>query len=288
MILTWPSPAKINLFLYIIGQLDNGYHQLQTLFQFLNYNDEITIKTRKDDQILLHTSFIKLQTKNNLIVKAANLLKQYCIKINRIDNYKGVDIYVNKKLPTGGGLGAGSSNAATTLIALNHHWKTNIDDNTLTKLARHLGADVPVFINGHAAFAEGIGDKLLPVNPEEKWYLVAYPMINISTQQIFSDPELKRNSKKYSLIELLQRPYINDCEIIVKKRFPQVEKLISWLLGYTSSRLTGTGACVFAEFKTEVAANKVLNKTPAWIQGFVAHSVNYSPLHRFRAEISGY
>ncbi|MGP1931490.1 MAG: 4-(cytidine 5'-diphospho)-2-C-methyl-D-erythritol kinase, partial [Arsenophonus sp. ET-DL12-MAG3] len=282
MILTWPSPAKINLFLYIIGQLDNGYHQLQTLFQFLNYNDEITIKTRKDDQILLHTSFIKLQTKNNLIVKAANLLKQYCIKINRIDNYKGVDIYVNKKLPTGGGLGAGSSNAATTLIALNHHWKANIDDNTLTKLARHLGADVPVFINGHAAFAEGIGDKLLPVNPKEKWYLVVYPMINISTQQIFSDPELKRNSKKYSLIELLQRPYINDCEIIVKKRFPQVEKLISWLLGYTSSRLTGTGACVFAEFKTEVAANKVLNKTPAWIQGFVAHSVNYSPLHRFR------
>ncbi|MGP1939060.1 MAG: 4-(cytidine 5'-diphospho)-2-C-methyl-D-erythritol kinase [Arsenophonus sp. ET-DL9-MAG3] len=288
MILTWPSPAKINLFLYILGRLDNGYHQLQTLFQFLNYGDEITIKSRKDNKIQLLTPFINLPIENNLIIKAARLLQYYCVKINCNGSHQGADIYVNKRLPIGGGLGSGSSNAATTLIALNYHWKTNIDDDTLTKLSYQLGADIPVFIKGHAAFAEGIGNQLLSINLEEKWYLVVYPKINISTKQIFSDPELKRNSVKRSLVTLLQESYENDCESIVRKRFPQVEHLISWLLKYRLSHLTGTGACVFAEFETERAARKVLNKAPGWVQGFVALSVNQSPLHKFRAGIYKY
>ncbi|MGP1931294.1 MAG: 4-(cytidine 5'-diphospho)-2-C-methyl-D-erythritol kinase [Arsenophonus sp. ET-YP4-MAG3] len=288
MILTWPSPAKINLFLYILGRLSNGYHQLQTLFQFLNYGDEIIIKSRKDNQIQLLTQFINLPIESNLIIRAARLLQYYCIKMNYNGDYQGADIYVNKKLPIGGGLGSGSSNAATTLIALNHHWKTNIDDDTLAKLACQLGADIPVFIKGHAAFAEGIGDQLLSINLAEKWYLVVYPKINIATKQIFSDPELKRNSAKRSLVTLLKRPYENDCESIVRKRFPQVERLILWLLEYKLSHLTGTGACVFAEFETEKDARKVLNKAPEWVQGFVALGVNQSPLHKFRSGISKY
>lgn len=288
MILTWPSPAKLNLFLYITGRRADGYHQLQTLFQFLNYGDKITIKLRKDNKIRLLTPFSNLLIKNNLIIKAARLLQNYCSKIDRANSQKGVDIYLNKRLPIGGGLGGGSSNAATTLLALNYLWQTNIDDNTLIELARQLGADVPLFVTGHSAFAEGIGDQLSLVNPEEKWYLVAHPMINIATKQIFSDPELKRNSAKRSLSSLLQAPYTNDCESIVRKRFPEVEELILWLLEYTPSRLTGTGACVFAEFKTEVAARKVLNRAPEWMQGFVAKGVNQSTLHTFRAGISRY
>ncbi|PAV02536.1 4-(cytidine 5'-diphospho)-2-C-methyl-D-erythritol kinase [Arsenophonus sp. ENCA] len=288
MTLTWPSPAKLNLFLYITGRRADGYHQLQTLFQFLNYGDEITIKPREDNQIRLLTPFTNLPAENNLIVKAARLLQRYWIEVDRADSHQGADIYVKKRLPTGGGLGGGSSNAATTLIALNHHWQTRIDDNTLAELGRQLGADVPVFVIGHAAFAQGIGDQLLPASPAEKWYLVAHPGINIATQQIFADPELKRNSAKRSLSALLQGPYANDCEPIARKRFPEVEELISWLLEYTSSRLTGTGACVFAEFETEAAARKVLNKAPEWVQGFVAQGVNQSPLHTFRAGISRY
>ncbi|MGP1928271.1 MAG: 4-(cytidine 5'-diphospho)-2-C-methyl-D-erythritol kinase [Arsenophonus sp. NC-WZS1-MAG3] len=288
MILTWPSPAKLNLFLYIIGRRADGYHQLQTLFQFLNYADEITIKPREDNQIRLLTPFINLPEENNLIVKAARLLQHYCIKIGRADDHQGADIYVNKRVPTGAGLGGASSNAATTLIALNYYWKTHIDDNKLADLSRQLGADVPVFVTGYAAFAEGIGDQLSPVNPKEKWYLVIHPGINIATKQIFSDPELKRNSEKCLLSTLLQRPFTNDCEPIAIKHFPEVKELILWLLEYSSSRLTGTGACVFAEFETEADASKVLNKAPEWVQGFVSQGVNQSPLHTFRAGISNY
>ncbi|MGP1954561.1 MAG: 4-(cytidine 5'-diphospho)-2-C-methyl-D-erythritol kinase [Arsenophonus sp. NC-TX2-MAG3] len=288
MILTWPSPAKLNLFLYIIGRRADGYHQLQTLFQFLNYADEITIKPRKDNQIRLLTPFIDLPEENNLIVKAARLLQRYCLEIGCANDHQGADIYVNKRLPTGAGLGGASSNAATTLIALNYYWKTHIDDNMLADLSRQLGADVPVFVTGYAAFAEGIGDQLFPANPKEKWYLVVHPGINIPTKQIFSDPELKRNSEKRLLSTLLQKPFKNDCEPIAIKHFPEVEELILWLLKYSSSRLTGTGSCIFAEFKTEAAASKVLNKAPEWVQGFVSQGVNQSPLHTFRAEISRY
>ncbi|MFV9997883.1 MAG: 4-(cytidine 5'-diphospho)-2-C-methyl-D-erythritol kinase [Arsenophonus endosymbiont of Dermacentor nuttalli] len=288
MTLTWPSPAKLNLFLYITGLRADGYHELQTLFQFLNYGDEITITPRAGNEIRLLTPFVNLSAENNLIVKAARLLQHYCREMQCANDHLGADIYVHKILPSGGGLGGGSSNAATTLIALNHHWQTHIDDNTLAKLARQLGADVPVFVKGHAAFAEGIGDKLVPVEPAEKWYLVAHPGLIIPTQQIFTDPQLKRNSPKRSLSALLQGPYANDCESIARKRFPKVEELISWLLEYTTSRLTGTGACVFAEFETEATARKVLNKAPEWMQGFVAQGVNHSPLHTFRAGISRY
>ncbi|MGJ3352323.1 4-(cytidine 5'-diphospho)-2-C-methyl-D-erythritol kinase [Providencia sp. Je.9.19] len=286
MTLTWPSPAKLNLFLYITGQRPDGYHELQTLFQFLDYGDEITVTTRADNQLNLTTEMLGVEPENNLIVKAAKLLQSYCKNTLQHQGALGADISIHKVLPMGGGIGGGSSNAATTLIALNEHWGTQVSDEVLAELGKTLGADVPVFVKGHAAFAEGIGEILTPASPKENWYLVAHPGIEISTPTIFTDPQLNRNSPKRSLAALLLAPYANDCEPIARKRFREVEQLVSWLLQYAPSRLTGTGACVFSEFKTQADALKVLNKAPSWVQGFIAQGANESPLHRFRAGIT--
>ncbi|CCW32140.1 4-diphosphocytidyl-2-C-methyl-D-erythritol kinase [Xenorhabdus nematophila F1] len=285
MTLTWPSPAKLNLFLYITGQRSDGYHELQTLFQFLDYGDEITITPRQDNQIHLLTPVAGIAHDDNLIVRAARLLQDYG-KIHQIGiENLGADIRINKCLPMGGGLGGGSSNAATVLLALNHHWQTGLSDDKLAQIGISLGADIPVFVKGHAAFAEGIGEKLQPASPEEKWFLVAHPGIEISTPTIFTDPELKRNSPIRALPALLQAPFANDCEPIARKRFRKVEQLLLWLLEYAPSRLTGTGACVFGEFESEASARKVLSQAPEWMQGFVARGVNISPLHKFRSGI---
>ncbi|MTC57309.1 MULTISPECIES: 4-(cytidine 5'-diphospho)-2-C-methyl-D-erythritol kinase [Providencia] len=286
MTLTWPSPAKLNLFLYITGQRADGYHELQTLFQFLDYGDQITFTPRQDDQINLLTTMAGVDVDKNLIVRAAKSLQAHCRTILNHPGPLGADICIDKVLPMGGGIGGGSSNAATTLIALNEHWGTQLSDDTLAELGKHLGADVPVFVRGHAAFAEGIGEILTPAEPKERWYLVAHPGIEISTPMIFTDPELNRNSPKRSLAALLLAPYANDCEPIARKRFREVEQLVSWLLEYAPSRLTGTGACVFSEFETQADALKVLNKAPSWVQGFIAQGANVSPLHKFRAGIT--
>lgn len=286
MTLTWPSPAKLNLFLYITGQRADGYHELQTLFQFLDYGDEITFTTRSDDQINLLTPMPGVDVEKNLIIRAAKSLQTYCRETLNHQGALGADIRIHKVLPMGGGIGGGSSNAATTLIALNEHWGTHVSDEVLAELGKHLGADVPVFVRGHAAFAEGIGEILTPAEPKERWYLVAHPGIEISTPMIFTDPELNRNSPKRSLAALLLAPYANDCEPIARKRFREVEQLVSWLLEYAPSRLTGTGACVFSEFETQADALKVLNKSPSWVQGFVAQGANVSPVHKFRAGIT--
>ncbi|MBD2785920.1 4-(cytidine 5'-diphospho)-2-C-methyl-D-erythritol kinase [Xenorhabdus sp. DI] len=294
MTLTWPSPAKLNLFLYITGQRPDGYHELQTLFQFLDYGDQITISPRQDNQIRLLTPVAGVAHDDNLIVRAARLLQDHLLQKRtlqtrssqkQITDYLGADIRIDKCLPMGGGLGGGSSNAATVLIALNHHWQAHLSDNELAQLGVGLGADVPVFVKGHAAFAEGIGEKLQPASPEEKWFLVAHPGIEIATPTIFTDPELKRNSPIRALGALLQAPFANDCEPIARKRFREVEQLLLWLLEYAPSRLTGTGACVFGEFESEASARKVLNQAPEWMQGFVARGVNISPLHTFRSGI---
>ncbi|AYM90707.1 4-(cytidine 5'-diphospho)-2-C-methyl-D-erythritol kinase [Serratia sp. 3ACOL1] len=283
MIHQWPSPAKLNLFLYITGRRADGYHQLQTLFQFLDYGDTLTIVPRQDDQIQLLTPVEGVPDEQNLIVRAARLLQQHCTAHAIATLPRGADISIDKRLPMGGGLGGGSSNAATVLVALNELWQCGLSDDQLAKMGLILGADVPVFVRGHAAFAEGIGEQLQPANPAEKWYLVAHPGVSIPTPVIFADAELKRNTPVRPLNALLQAPYANDCEPIARKRFREVEQLLSWLLQYAPSRLTGTGACVFAEFDSEPAALQVLNQAPAWLRGFVARGVNVSPLHRIRS-----
>lgn len=280
MMTHWPSPAKLNLFLYITGQRADGYHTLQTLFQFLDYGDTLGIALRGDGEIRLLTPVEGVAHEDNLIVRAARLLMKAASESDRLPKGSGADISIEKRLPMGGGLGGGSSNAATVLVALNHLWQCGLSVDELAGLGLTLGADVPVFVRGHAAFAEGVGEILTPVEPEEKCYLVAHPGVSIPTPVIFKDPDLPRNTPKRSIKTLLKCEFSNDCEVIARKRFREVDAALSWLLEYAPSRLTGTGACVFAEFDTESRARQVLEQAPEWLKGFVAKGVNLSPLHR--------
>ncbi|MGP4123209.1 MAG: 4-(cytidine 5'-diphospho)-2-C-methyl-D-erythritol kinase [Sodalis sp. (in: enterobacteria)] len=279
----WPAPAKLNLFLYVTGRRSDGYHLLQTLFQFLDYSDTLSITPTDGGRIRLLNPVAGVAEQDNLIVRAARLLQHYCWATNNAAP-PGADIRLEKVLPMGGGLGGGSSDAATILVALNTQWGCGLTLATLARLGLTLGADVPVFVRSKAAFAEGIGEQLTPAAPVEKWYLVVMPPISIATPRIFGDPELRRDAPLRSIAELMAAPFQNDCEPIARKHFPAVEQHLSWLLEYAPSRLTGTGACVFAEFDTEAAAYQILSQAPAWMRGFVARGVNISPLHRTLSE----
>ncbi|MDT8850468.1 4-(cytidine 5'-diphospho)-2-C-methyl-D-erythritol kinase [Pantoea dispersa] len=280
MITTWPAPAKLNLFLYITGRRADGYHNLQTLFQFLDVGDTLEITPDNSGSITLLTPLDGVDDEDNLIVRAALELRAAAADKGTLPPQAGARIALEKRLPMGGGLGGGSSDAATVLVALNHLWRTQLSVDELATLGVRLGADVPVFVRGHAAFAEGVGEQLQPAFPAEKWYLVAHPGVSIATPDLFRDPELTRDSPIRTLDELLQRPFHNDCEAVARKRFREVDALLSWLLEYAPSRLTGTGACVFAEFDTESAARQVLELAPKWVCGFVARGLNLSPLQR--------
>jgi len=280
MITTWPAPAKLNLFLYITGRRADGYHNLQTLFQFLDYGDSLHITPDSSGRISLTTPVDGVAHDDNLIVRAATMLRQAAQAQNRLPHNAGAQIAIEKRLPMGGGLGGGSSNAATVLVALNHLWEVGFSPEALAELGIKLGADVPVFVRGFAAFAQGVGERLQPADPAEKWYLVAHPGVSVPTPLVFNDPQLTRDTPARSLAALLSTPFHNDCEAVVRKRFREVDDLVSWLLEYAPSRLTGTGACVFAEFDTESAARQVLELAPKWVCGFVARGVNVSPLHR--------
>lgn len=275
----WPSPAKLNLFLYITGQRDNGYHELQTLFQFVEFGDELTVSANQETSAITITPEIPgVATEDNLIWKAATALQQYT------STSFGADIELKKVLPMGGGIGGGSSNAATVLVALNYLWRLNLSDDQLAEIGLQLGADVPVFVRGHAAFAEGVGEQLQPANPDEKWYLVVKPQVSIATVDIFTHSELTRNTPKRALATLLEQEYVNDCEKIVRMLFPEVDKQLSWLLQYAPSRLTGTGSCVFAEFSSKKEAESVLEQLPDTVSAFVARGRNISPLKETLAE----
>lgn len=275
----WPSPAKLNLFLYITGRRDNGYHELQTLFQFVDFGDELTVTANSETSSITITPEIPgVALEENLIWKAATALQQYT------SSSFGADIELKKVLPMGGGIGGGSSNAATVLVALNYLWQLNLSDDQLAEIGLKLGADVPVFVRGYAAFAEGVGEQLLPANPDEKWYLVVKPQVSIATVDIFTHPELTRNTPKRALSTLLEQEYVNDCEKIVRMLYPEVDKQLSWLLQYAPSRLTGTGSCVFAEFSSKKEAELVLEKLPDTVSAFVAKGRNISPLKETLAE----
>lgn len=275
----WPSPAKLNLFLYITGRRDNGYHELQTLFQFVEFGDELTVSANSETSSITITPEIPgVALEDNLIWKAATALQQYT------STSFGADIELKKVLPMGGGIGGGSSNAATVLVALNYLWQLNLSDDQLVEIGLQLGADVPVFVRGHAAFAEGVGEQLQPANPDEKWYLVVKPQVSIATVDIFTHSELTRNTPKQALATLLEQEYVNDCEKIVRMLYPEVDKQLSWLLQYAPSRLTGTGSCVFAEFSSKKEAESVLEQLPDTVSAFVARGRNISPLKETLAE----
>ncbi|EGU37761.1 4-(cytidine 5'-diphospho)-2-C-methyl-D-erythritol kinase [Vibrio scophthalmi] len=270
----WPSPAKLNLFLYITGRRANGYHELQTLFQFLDHGDELTITANKSGEITLSPDIPGVALHDNLIWRAATALQQFT------SCQYGADIQLQKILPMGGGIGGGSSNAATVLVALNHLWQTGCTDDQLAEIGLKLGADVPVFVRGHAAFAEGVGEEIIAVEPEEKYYLVVRPDVSIATVDIFTHPDLTRDTEKRPLSELLENNYENDCEKIVRMLYPEVDKQLSWLLQYAPSRLTGTGSCVFAEFIRKNDAQQVLEQLPDTVSAFVAKGNNVSPLYQ--------
>ncbi len=278
--LTLPAPAKLNLMLHILGRRADGYHELQTLFQFLDYGDELTFRPRADGQIRLHTDLPGVDHDSNLIVRAARLLQ------TRSGCAQGADIELSKHLPMGGGIGGGSSDAATTLLGLDHLWQTHLGEDTLAEIGLVLGADVPVFVRGRAAFAEGVGERLQPVELNEPWYLVIAPQVSVSTAEIFSDPELTRNTPAITVRSLLAGGGHNDCQPVVERRYPEVRNALSLLNKFVPARMTGTGACVFGSFPNKGEADKVRRQLPADLPAFVAQGRNISMLHRKLAQLA--
>jgi 4-diphosphocytidyl-2-C-methyl-D-erythritol kinase len=269
-----PAPAKLNLMLHILGRRADGYHELQTLFQFLDFADELGFALRKDGVIQLHTPIDGVPHDSNLIVRAARLLQQ------QTNCPLGADIWLDKRLPMGGGIGGGSSDAATTLLGLKHLWQLDCSEDQLADLGLRLGADVPVFVRGHAAFAEGVGEKLQPVTLGEPWFLVAIPQVLVSTAEIFSDPELTRDTPPIKVRSLLEGGGRNDCQPVVQKRYPEVRNALILLNKFVPTRLTGTGACVFGSFPNQDDADKVARQLPATLPSFTAQGRNISMLHR--------
>ena len=278
--LTLPAPAKLNLFLHITGRRADGYHELQTLFQFLDHGDELGFALREDGEIHLRTPIDGVPHDNNLIVRAARLLQQ------ESGTALGADIWLNKRLPMGGGIGGGSSDAATTLLGLNHLWQTGLDEDHLAALGLRLGADVPVFVRGRAAFAEGVGEQLQAVELSEPWFLVAVPQVFVSTAEVFSAPELTRNTPPIKVRSLLEGGGHNDCQPVVEARYPEVRNALILLNKFVPARLTGTGACVFGSFPNRDDADKVARQLPATLPSFVAQGRNISMLHRRLKELA--
>jgi len=271
---SWLSPAKINLFLHITSQREDGYHNLQTAFQFLDYSDTLQFEVTENSDIELLTPIKGVDNDDNLIVRAAKLLQQHA------NVERGVQIKLDKRLPMGGGLGGGSSNAATTLVALNQLWNCQLSNDELAKLGLSLGADVPIFIHGYAAWAEGVGEKLTEIKPDEPWYVVIVPECHISTAEIFSSSQLTRDCKSMTMAGFLSGEGRNVCEDVVIKHYRPVAEALDWLAQYAKSRMTGTGACVFAGFDNQDKALQVLGSLPDDWQGFVAKGCNKSPLYK--------
>lgn len=270
-----PSPAKLNLFLHILGRREDNYHDLQTAFQILDVGDTLSFSCTSDNKITLKTNVAKLDTPDNLVLQAARALHKLLPK----EQTFGAHITLNKVLPTGGGIGGGSSNAATTLIALNHLWQMNLSLNALAKIGAFLGADVPVFVHGRSAWAEGIGEKLDAINLPQAWYLVLTPDCHVSTATIFCHKSLTRDTPAITVAAFLDRGGRNDCQSLVETLFPQVRDAVIWLNQFAKAQLTGTGACVFAVFDSKKKAEHVLMQIPDHLSGFVAKGVNISPLH---------
>jgi 4-diphosphocytidyl-2-C-methyl-D-erythritol kinase len=271
--ITVPSPGKINLFLHINGRRPDGYHLLQTAFQFIDFSDYLTFTLRSDSKIHLQAPSLAFPVEQNLIYRAATLLQRYT-QCN-----KGVDIALEKHLPMGGGLGGGSSNAATTLVILNLLWETQLSDAQLLTLGLELGADVPIFIDGRASFAQGIGEELTPTDFPEKWLLLLLPSCHVDTGKIFSDSQLTRNTPPITIAEFFEDGGHNDCEPVAKKHFPEIANALSWLGRYASVRMTGTGSCVFAIFEDKEAALHVIKQIPDSLRGIIVRGLNSSPLH---------
>jgi len=276
--IAWPSPAKLNLFLHITGQRPDGYHELESLFQMTDYGDTLYFAPNNTGEVRLITPFPDVPHDNNLIVKAAKQLQIHC-QLNA-----GVDIHIDKILPLGGGIGGGSSNAATVLVALNQLWECGLTNHELATLGLTLGADVPVFVHGQTTFARGVGEQFTPAPNTDAVFLVIHPGIHISTQTIFTSPDLHRNTPSIDFCDYTFANTHNDCEQLVVNLYPEVANLLQHLLHYAPSRLTGTGACVFATFDKEEEAQQALlaiqhqQILDTKAHSFICHGLAESPL----------
>jgi 4-diphosphocytidyl-2-C-methyl-D-erythritol kinase len=273
------SPAKLNLFLHILGRRSDGYHELQTLFQLLDYGDTLTFTLAPPGQVEFRVSnesnpqidLSQIPLEKNLILHALQILKN-----NATSSIYGVKISLEKKIPIGGGLGGGSSNAATTLIALNNLWQTGFSRDELAKMGLALGADVPVFIHGYTAWAEGVGEILTQTKLPQRYFLVATPNCQVPTHRIFSHEQLTRNTQAIKMADFLDRETKNDCEFVACKLYTPIAETLSWLRKFGPARMTGTGSSVFATFESLIDAERVLESLPANVSGFVARGLNFA------------
>jgi 4-diphosphocytidyl-2-C-methyl-D-erythritol kinase len=259
--------------LHIVGRRPDGYHELQTVFQLIDLRDRIEISVREDGQVIRPAGAAGVPESADLVVRAARALQLAS------GTGLGAEISVRKVIPVGGGLGGGSSDAATTLLALNEMWKIGYDSEQLAAIGAKLGADVPVFVHGHSAWAEGVGERLTPIEISgESWFLVIYPGVHVPTADVFQAPELTRNSPTTTMRGFLETGGRNDCEAVVRARFPAVAEALDWLARFSPARLTGTGSCVFAKFARAVDAERVAARVPDSWRAYVARGLARSPL----------
>ncbi len=270
---TFPAPAKLNLFLHVTGRRADGYHLLQSVFRFIDRADTVHLALRDDGRVVRETDLRGVPEDRDLTVRAARLLQPYA------PAGAGVGIRVDKVLPMGGGLGGGSSDAATVLLALNRLWRVDLSRAELQALALQLGADVPVFVFGQTAFAEGIGEILHPVSAPPAWYVVLTPPVAVPTAEVFAAQELTRDTPRLKIAPFSAGMGRNDLQPVVVQRYPDVARHLEWLAQFGEARMTGSGACVFATFGTEAAAREVLARLPATMQGFVAQGLDRHPLY---------
>ena len=265
------SPAKLNLYLRILSRREDGYHNLQTLFQLIDLQDTLTIDTNHTGQITLDAPQCPCSPQDNLIVQAALKLKHHC------PPHFGCHIQLDKKIPIGGGLGGGSSNAASTLLTLNRLWNIGLDTDELAQIGTRLGADVPVFVKGQSAWAQGTGDQLQPTTLPQRWYLVIHPNCHVSTAKLFQHPQLKPQAPQLDTTQFDLRYTVNDFEPLVLQDYPEIRNAHHWLSQFAPAHLTGTGACVFSVFGDQQSAEKVAKKTPNSWQSFTVCGLNTSP-----------
>ena len=268
----WPAPAKINLFLHVVGRRADGYHLLQTVFRFLDFGDTLRFTPRNDDAIVAVNPLPGVDPETDLTVRAARLLRQ------TFGGKSGVAIVLEKRIPMGGGLGGGSSDAATTLLALNRLWACGLSVPELEALGLQLGADVPIFIHGHSAFAEGIGERFSDVAPPPAWYLVTMPRCAVPTPAIFGAADLRRDTPAIAPADWQPGCGGNDLEPVACRLFPEVAAHLAWLRQHAPARMSGSGACCFAEFASEAAALAVLAVMPVEMRGVVAAGIDRHPL----------
>ena len=272
---SYPAPAKLNLFLHIVGRRPDGYHLLQSVFRFVDYGDSLQFDIREDGRIQRTNALPGLDPERDLCVRAARLLQQHS------GCRLGVDIALDKRLPMGGGLGGGSSDAATTLLVLNRLWALNLSRLELQTLGLQLGADVPVFIFGESAFAEGVGEKLQAVTLPPAWYVVLIPPVHVATAKIFTSQELTRDTIPIKMSDFSKGYGHNDLETAACQAYPEVANHLAWLKQRGDARMTGSGACVFASYETEQQARAVFAQKPPEMAGFVARGLDQHPLRGF-------